>query len=112
MSASPSTLQPGDVVMLVDERRKQFILRLEPGAELQTHRGILHHDDLLGPPWGSRIPTPLGYSFVVLVPSLYDRLLHLRRQSQIIFPKDLGYILLHLAVGEGAAEIVGGSGSG
>ena len=98
--------------MLVDERRKQFILRLEPGAELQTHRGVLHHDDLIGAAWGSRITTHLGYSFVVLVPTLYDHLLHLRRQSQIIFPKELGYILLHLAVGEGATVIEAGSGSG
>jgi tRNA (adenine57-N1/adenine58-N1)-methyltransferase len=112
MSASPSTLQPGDVVMLVDERRKQFILRLESGAELQTHRGVLHHDDLIGAAWGSRITTHLGYSFVALVPTLYDHLLHLRRQSQIIFPKELGYILLHLAVGEGATVIEAGSGSG
>src|SRR4030067_445630 len=112
MSGPPSTLQPGDVVMLVDERRKQFILRLEPGAELQTHRGVLHHDDLIGAAWGSRITTHLGYSFVVLVPTLYAHLLPLRRQSQIIFPKELGYILLHLAVGEGATVIEAGSGSG
>src|SRR4030065_929186 len=112
MSASPSPLQPGDVVMLVDERRKQFILRLEPGADLQTHRGVLHHDDLIGAAWGSRISTHLGYSFVVLVPTLYDRLLHLRRQSQIIFPKELGFILLHLAVGDGSTVIEAGAGSG
>ena len=98
--------------MLVDERRKQFILRLEPGAELQTHRGILRHDELIGSPWGARVSTHLGYSFVVLVPTLYDRLLHLRRQSQIIFPKELGFILLHLAVGDGATVIEAGSGSG
>ena len=112
MTPLTSTLRPGDVVMLVDERRKQFIFRLEPGAELQTHRGILRHDDLIGVGWGSRISSHLGYSFVVLVPSLYDRLLHLRRQSQIVFPKELGYILLHLAVGEGSTVIEAGSGSG
>lgn len=112
MTPQASTLRPGDIVMLVDERRKQFILRLEPGAELQTHRGVLRHDDLIGAAWGSRITTHLGYSFVVLVPTLYDRLLHLRRQSQIVFPKELGYILLHLAVGEGDTIIEAGSGSG
>jgi tRNA (adenine57-N1/adenine58-N1)-methyltransferase len=111
--ASPSVpLKPGDLVMLVDDRRKQFILRLEAGAELQTHRGIVRHDELIGGAWGSRITTHLGYSFVVLVPSLYDRLLHLRRQSQIVFPKELGYILLHLAVGEGSTVVEAGSGSG
>jgi tRNA (adenine57-N1/adenine58-N1)-methyltransferase catalytic subunit len=98
--------------MLADERRKQFIFRLEAGAELQTHQGILKHDDLIGKPWGSRVATHLGHAFVVLVPSLYDRLLHLRRQSQIIFPKELGFILLHLAVEEGATVIEAGSGSG
>jgi tRNA (adenine57-N1/adenine58-N1)-methyltransferase len=112
MTPLAPNLRPGDIVMLVDERRKQFILRLEPGAELQTHRGVLRHDDLIGTAWGSRITTHLGYSFVVLVPTLYDRLLHLRRQSQIVFPKELGYILLHLAVGEGDTIIEAGSGSG
>lgn len=98
--------------MLVDERRKQFILKLEAGAELHTHQGILRHNELIGAAWGSRVSTHLGHGFLVLVPTLYDRLLSLRRQSQIIFPKELGYILLHLAVAEGSTVIEAGSGSG
>jgi tRNA (adenine57-N1/adenine58-N1)-methyltransferase len=102
----------GDLVLLIDPKNKPFLLRLQPGLELQSHRGVLRHDDLIGIAWGSQIHTHLGQAFTVLAPSLHDILLYLRRRSQIIFPKELGYILLRLSVGPGARVIEAGTGSG
>lgn len=102
----------GDLVMLVGRDHRHFIVRLSPEAELQTHRGVLRHADLIGQPWGARVESHLGARFHLLEPSLHDLLLGIRRNSQIIFPKDIGYILLNLSVGPGKTVLEAGTGSG
>jgi tRNA (adenine57-N1/adenine58-N1)-methyltransferase len=102
----------GDLAMLTGSGKKEFILRLDPDAELQTHQGVLRHVDLIGIPWGSAVRSHLGKKFFILEPTLRDLLLHIRRQSQIVFPKDIGYILLRLSVCEGMQVIEAGTGSG
>lgn len=104
--------QAGDLVMLVAEDRKQFILTLQPGEQFQTHHGVLEHDEMIGRSLGSRLETHLGSPFHLLEPTLRDLLLSTKRRSQIIFPKDIGYILLRLSVGPGANVLEAGTGSG
>jgi tRNA (adenine57-N1/adenine58-N1)-methyltransferase len=104
--------QSGDFAMLVSNDRKRFFLHLNPGDEFQTHRGVLQHNDLIDIPWGSTIRSHLGISYFILEPTLRDLLLHIRRRSQIIFPKDIGYILLRLSIGPGQRVIEAGTGSG
>jgi tRNA (adenine57-N1/adenine58-N1)-methyltransferase len=103
---------PSDLVMLIGADRKQFIFRLQPDAELQTHRGVIRHNALIGLPWGSEVHSHLGSLFYLVEPTLHDLLLHMRRRSQILFPKDIGYVLLRLSVGAGKTIIEAGTGSG
>ncbi len=107
-----SVIQPGDLALFQAETGKRAILRLEPDRDYQTHKGIVYYNDVIGLPWGSRINTHLGMEFTVLQPTLRDLLLHIRRQSQIIFPKDIGYILLRLSAGPGKRILEIGTGSG
>ena len=103
--------QEGQIAMLILEGMK-FIFRLDPATELQTHEGIIYHRDLINVPWGSIVKSHLGKSFLFLEPTLRDILLHIQRKSQIIFPKDIGYILLRLSIGPGKKVIEAGTGSG
>ncbi len=115
MNASESHLaviRPGDLVMLMTRDRKQFIFRLEEGHELQTNVGVVRHASLVGIPWGSWVYSHLGQPFIAIEPSLHDLLLYMKRRSQIIFPKDIGYLLLRLSIGPGKTVIEAGTGSG
>lgn len=98
--------------MLVGKDHRHFIFRLESEGELQTHRGVIRHQQLIGASWGAYVETHLGHPFYLIQPSLHDILLNIRRTSQIIFPKDIGYILLHLSVGPGRTVVEAGTGSG
>ena len=98
--------------MLMLEEKVSFIFRLDPDAEYQTHQGFLLHRDLIDIPWGSEVRSHLGKPFILLEPTLRDILLHTQRKSQIIFPKDIGYILLRLSIGHGKTVIEAGTGSG
>ncbi len=101
-----------DLVLLIGQDRKQFIIRLTPGGQLQTHRGCIDHDDLLAQPLGREIRSHLGYPFVVLEPSTFDLIRQLKRTTQIMYPKDIGYVLLKLNVMPGSRVIEAGTGSG
>jgi tRNA (adenine57-N1/adenine58-N1)-methyltransferase len=104
--------QENELVLLIGQDRKQFVVKLEPGGQLQTHRGCLNHDDLLGQPLGREVLSHLGYPFVVLQPSTSDLINQLKRTTQIMYPKDIGYTLLKLSVVPGDRIIEAGTGSG
>ncbi|HLV45081.1 MAG TPA: tRNA (adenine-N1)-methyltransferase [Aggregatilineales bacterium] len=105
--------QPGDVVLLISLRdQKTFLRMLKPGEVLHTHNGYLAHDDLIGQPYGAKVRTHLGASFYLLSPTTEELIRYIRRKSQIIFPKDSGYILLKLGVRPGSRVLEAGSGSG
>jgi len=102
----------GDMVLLLGQDRKSFIRTLRPGEEFQTHRGILHHDSLIGQPLGAQVNTHLGYPFFLLTPTTEELVRGIRRKSQIVFPKDAGYIVLRLGVQPGSVVVEAGTGSG
>jgi len=104
--------EEGDLILLIGQDRKEFIVRLAPGAQLQTHRGIIHFDDLLGKPLGREIHSHMGYPFVALEPSTFDLVKQIKRTTQIMYPKDIGYVLLKLNVIPGSRVIEAGTGSG
>lgn len=104
--------QENDLVLLIGQDRKQFIIRLEAGGQLQTHRGYINHDELLGKPLGREIQSHLGYPFLLLEPSTFDLVNQLKRTTQIMYPKDIGYLLLKLNVMPGSRVLEAGTGSG
>jgi tRNA (adenine57-N1/adenine58-N1)-methyltransferase len=108
----PGSAQENDLVLLIGQDRKEFIVRLRAGGQLQTHRGCINHDDLLGQPLGREVHSHLGYPFVVLAPSTFDLLRQLKRTTQIMYPKDIGYALLRLNIMPGSRVIEAGTGSG
>ncbi len=104
--------QAGDLVQLVSPSNKVTILRLKAGAEFSTHRGIVRHDELIGKAWGSQVYSHTGSSYFLLKPSLSDLLKEIRRNTQIMYPKDIGYILVTMGIGPGTHVVEAGSGSG
>ncbi len=102
----------GDLVELIDRDARNFFFRLAPGQRLETHRGIFKHDDLIGQPYGSEVFSHLKHGFFLIVPSIADLITDLKRNSQIIFPKDIGLILMKLNVRPGMTVVEAGTGSG
>jgi tRNA (adenine57-N1/adenine58-N1)-methyltransferase len=114
MDQQPDRLhtQIGELAQLVSPTNKSFIIRLAPGEKLETHRGILFHDDLIGKPWGSQVYTHQGRVYLLVQPSLGDILRDLKRNTQIMYPKDIGFILVSMGIGPGVHVVEAGTGSG
>ena len=104
--------QVGDIAQLISAQNKRFIFRLVVDGKFETHRGYLSHNDLIGKSWGSRVFTHMGSPFVLLQPSMADILIETRRNTQIMYPKDIGFILLAMDVSPGKHILEAGTGSG
>lgn len=104
--------QEGDLVQLQGTGHRSHLLVLEAGAVLQTHRGVIRHDDIIGTAWGTRLESHQGNPFYLLQPSLSDLIKGLKRGTQIMYPKEISYILFHMGIGPGKRVIECGTGSG
>jgi tRNA (adenine57-N1/adenine58-N1)-methyltransferase len=97
---------------LVDPRGRRYLVRLTAGGSFHTHSGIVSHDDVVGRPPGSGVSASTGRRFLVLRPTLADVVLKMPRGAQVIYPKDLGAILLAADIGPGMRVLEAGVGSG
>jgi len=107
-----SVAHENDLVLVVARDGKRFMFRLRAGDRFHSHRGFLVHDELIDKPLGREVQSHLQQPFMVLRPSLHDLLMNIKRVSQIIYPKDIGQILLKLDAGNGRRIIEAGTGSG
>jgi tRNA (adenine57-N1/adenine58-N1)-methyltransferase catalytic subunit len=107
-----SLLRDGDRVMLIDAKDRRYLLTLKASTSFHTHAGIVEHDDVIGRPEGSFVAASTGRQFVVVRPTLSDLILKMPRGAQVIYPKDLGSILMEADIGPGKRVLEAGVGSG
>jgi tRNA (adenine57-N1/adenine58-N1)-methyltransferase len=106
------TLSPGERVLLVDAKARRYLLTLQAGAMFHTHAGIVAHDSIIGRTEGVSVVGSTGRVFLVVRPTLADVVLKMPRGAQVIYPKDLGAILLAADIGPGMTVLEAGVGSG
>jgi tRNA (adenine57-N1/adenine58-N1)-methyltransferase len=106
------TFAPGDYVLLVDTKRRRHLVTLKVGGEFHLHTGIVRHDELIGSDEGMTVRTTLGARLIALRPTLSEYVLEMPRGAQVIYPKDLGPILMLADIHPGARVLESGVGSG
>lgn len=95
-----------------DKRGDSFLVKVTPGQSQGTHFGQIKHTELMEHEFGEGITTPKGETYYLLRPSLAEYTRRLKRQTQIVFPKDAGFILQHLNIYPGCTVVECGTGSG
>lgn len=112
MAFQSSHAQEGDLAYLLGPRGQNVTVLLKPGGRVETMHGVLKHEALIGLEWGQQVKTHLGKVFTLLQPALDDTLREIDRNTQVMYPKDIGYVLLSLGVGPGSRVLEAGTGSG
>ena len=111
-AAAQRPLVDGERVLLIDPKQRRYLLRLVAGHQFHTHAGILDHDAIIGQDEGTSVVGSTGRAFLVLRPTLADVVLKMPRGAQVIYPKDLGAILVAADIGPGQRVLEAGVGSG
>ena len=104
--------QPGEPVLLVDRKKRRYLFDLVESQEFHTHAGVLSHDDVIGADEGTTLKSSRGAAFLALRPTMADAVLKMPRGAQVIYPKDIGPILVRADVFGGARVLEAGVGSG
>jgi tRNA (adenine57-N1/adenine58-N1)-methyltransferase catalytic subunit len=102
----------GEQVLLIDTKRRRYLLVLEPGKEFHSHSGIVGHDAVIGAEEGTTFRSSHGMHYTAIRPTLADFVFKMPRGAQVIYPKDLGALLLLADIFPGARVLESGVGSG
>jgi len=105
-------LKPDEPVLLIDRKRRRYLIDLEAGGEFHSHSGVLAHDDIIGRPEGETFRSTRGMVFIAVRPTITDFILKMPRGAQVVYPKDIGPILILADIFPGARVLESGLGSG
>jgi len=100
----------GDAFILSCPPKHHHLLYYAPGGSFGTNLGqVVFPEELY---FGQTILSSLGRPFQVLMPSLAERQMKVKRRTTIIYPKDAGYMILQTGVRAGSRVLECGGGSG
>jgi tRNA (adenine57-N1/adenine58-N1)-methyltransferase len=102
----------GDKVLLIDRKRRRHLITLADEGEFHTHAGVLPHRSLIGQDEGVTVRTTRNAALIAIRPTLGEYVLEMPRGAQVIYPKDLGPILMLADIFPGARVLESGVGSG
>ncbi len=117
--ADPEYFVEGERALLVDRKGRRYLVHLVSGHSFQSHAGVVSHDAIIGAIEGSEVHASRGGDskasnarYLAVRPTLGDVILNMPRDAQVIYPKDLGAILMAADIYPGARVLEAGVGSG
>jgi len=106
------SLREGEPIVLLDRKDREYLARLERDRPIAIRGGKISVDDIIGRDEGSVVRSSLNEPFLVFRPSLAQLIPNLPRSAQVIYPKDLGPILVWADIFPGARVVEAGVGAG
>jgi len=101
----------GGDVLLVSPKGKKRVVKIQ-GDRIHTHKGYIQVGDIVGNQPGIVVRTHTGEEVLALKPLVVDYIPKLARRTQVMYPKDLGYMVLSLGISPGFKVLDAGTGSG
>ena len=102
----------GDNCLLIDRKGRKYLIELIKNGLFSTHLGDIQHNDLIGQIIGIKFRTSKGHFLIGITPTLGDFTRFMPRIATVIYPKDLGAILILGDIYPGLNVLEAGSGSG
>ena len=102
----------GETLLLLDGKGRRYLVVLEEGGTFHSHAGFVRHEDLIGRSEGVTAQSTQGARLTAFRPTLSEFVLKMPRGAQVIYPKDLGPLLMLTDVFPGARVLESGVGSG
>jgi tRNA (adenine57-N1/adenine58-N1)-methyltransferase len=104
--------EAGERALLVDERGRRYLIKLHPGSTFHFHGGAVPHELILGSEEGVAVHSTTGVRLICFRPTMSDFILKMPRGAQVIYPKDIGAILVYADIAPGTRVLEAGTGSG
>ncbi|MDC0856761.1 methyltransferase domain-containing protein [Candidatus Nitrosopelagicus sp.] len=105
-------IKSGDLVMFFYNDSKKWLLKISKKEQFHSHIGVIKHADAIGKEFGSRLVTNKDKYVYLLKPTIHDHVMKMQHSTQIVYPKDFGYIAARMGVQSGQKIVEIGTGSG
>jgi tRNA (adenine57-N1/adenine58-N1)-methyltransferase len=105
-------LRAGDAVLFIDSKEREYLRVLRPGGRVHIRGGSMQVDHLIGLEEGQTVFNTAREGFLILRPSFAQLIPNLPRRAQVIYPKDIGPLLLWGDIYPGATVVEVGAGPG
>jgi len=105
-------IEEGLYVLLFHTPRKKWLTKVTQDKKLHTHLGIIDISAAIGMEYGSAVRTTEGKLIFLVEPTVHDFIMKSERRTQIVYPKDLGYIAARTGLKNGSKVLEIGTGSG
>jgi tRNA (adenine57-N1/adenine58-N1)-methyltransferase catalytic subunit len=105
-------IEESSYVLLFHTPRKKWLIRVAWDKKFHTHLGIIDVSSIIGMEYGSAIRTTEGKLIFLMEPTIHDFIMKSERKTQIVYPKDLGYIVARTGLKNGSKVLEVGTGSG
>ena len=104
-------VKKNDTVVLIDASSRKFIIDTSGKTDKYKGVGVIDPGNLVGKEYGKQLEIG-NKQFWILSPSLQDKLQGLKRQAQIILPRDAAHIVMNCSIESGHTVLEAGIGSG
>ena len=105
-------IEESSYVLLFHTPRKKWLTKVAQDKKFHTHLGIIDVSSIIGMEYGSAIRTTEGKLIFLMEPTIHDFIMKSERKTQIVYPKDLGYIVARTGLKNGSKVLEVGTGSG
>ena len=104
-------IQEGSYVPFFHTTRKKWLTKATLEKKIHTHLGVIDVSSIIGMEYGSIVRTTEGKIVYLIEPTMHDFIMKSERRTQIIYPKDLGFIAARVGLKNGSKVLEIGTGS-
>jgi tRNA (adenine57-N1/adenine58-N1)-methyltransferase len=107
-----STFSNGERIHLVDRKGRQYAVTLKGGDVYHFSGQTIPYDEIIGREDGAVVVLSGGKRMLAIKPTFREYVLKMPRGAQVLYPKDLGLILMWADIYPGSRVFEAGTGSG
>ncbi len=104
-------IEPGEFVKVLFVDGKSSVQRVRKDG-IETHDGGVKLSETEKMRFGTVVETNIGRKLTLVKPTLSDLVSRIARRTQVLYPKEVGYLLLSLDIAPGSLVFEAGTGSG
>lgn len=105
-------INEGDYVLVYVDSKRSRVVRASKGAKYESDKGVLDLGSIVGLPYGSQVSLSTGIKAYLLKPLHIDIASRFRKVTQVIYPKDAGFMVILSGIGPGSYVLEVGVGTG
>ena len=101
-----------DLIVISDKKDRKYLLTLKEGERFSTNYGFIEHDHIIPLEEGDTVKSSQNHDYLVYKPTYMDYVMNIKRQAQIIYPKDAAVMLMWGDIGPNQKVLESGIGQG